>query len=149
MTSDAGTHSSEGERRTKRPSKVGGLLFSLFHKPRVSLSLSILQIDRCQLTAEHARTHTHPLLWFFSQLKTDTQKRNKDISYFPTKFSSTDDFPADWPPTTAIWGKSMTMGTPSWVKASCIRLMIGMRASIPRFPAAGAVILRQLFHQQH
>ena len=63
----------------------------------------------------------------------------KKRSYFPTKFSKTEDFPADWPPTTAICGKSMTMGTPSCVKASCIRLMMGMRASIPRLPGVAIV----------
>ena len=57
-------------------------------------------------------------------------------TYFPTKFSKTEDFPADCPPTTAIWGRSMTMGTPRVVKASCMRLMMGIRASIPRFPDA-------------
>ena len=56
------------------------------------------------------------------------------ITYFPTKFSSTEDLPALWPPTTAICGRSMAMWTPSWVKASCIRLMIGMRASMPWLP---------------
>ena len=61
-------------------------------------------------------------------------------TYFPTKFSNTDDFPADWPPTTAIWGRSMTMVTPSCVKASCMRLMIGIRASMPRFPAFAAML---------
>ena len=55
-------------------------------------------------------------------------------TYFPTKFSSTDDFPADWPPTTAIWGKSMPVVTPREVKQSWIRLIMGIRASIPRLP---------------
>ena len=55
-------------------------------------------------------------------------------TYFPTKFSKTDDFPADCPPTTAICGRSMTIGTPSLVKASCIRLMIGIKLSIPWLP---------------
>ena len=54
--------------------------------------------------------------------------------YLPTKFSSTEDFPADCPPTTAIWGKSIVFGTPSWVKTSCILFIIGMRASIPALP---------------
>ena len=56
------------------------------------------------------------------------------VTYFPTKFSKTDDFPADCPPTTAIWGRSITIGTPSFVKASCIRLIIGIKFSIPVFP---------------
>ena len=60
-------------------------------------------------------------------------------TYLPTKFSKTDDFPADCPPTTAIWGKSITIGTPSWVKASCIRFMMGIRASIPRLPVPWAM----------
>ena len=42
--------------------------------------------------------------------------------------------PALWPPTTAICGRSMAMCTPNWVKASCIRLMIGMSDSIPWLP---------------
>ncbi len=58
------------------------------------------------------------------------------MSYFPTKFSNTEDFPADCPPTTAICGKSITMGVPICVKASCIRLIIGMRASMPLLPEA-------------
>ena len=62
-------------------------------------------------------------------------------TYFPTKFSKTEDFPADCPPTTAIWGKSICMWTPNWVKASCIRLMIGMRDSIPWLPAMVTVCL--------
>ena len=62
-------------------------------------------------------------------------------SHLPTKFSKTDDFPADWPPTTAICGRSMTMGTPSCVKASCIRLMIGMRASMPWLPWPAMVLV--------
>merc|ERR1719500_1976153 len=53
----------------------------------------------------------------------------------PTKFSNTEDFPADWPPTTAIWGRSMVLGTPNWVKTSCILFMMGMRASMPALPA--------------
>jgi hypothetical protein len=56
------------------------------------------------------------------------------MTYLPTKFSSTDDFPADCPPTTAIWGRSITMGAPSWVKASCMRLMTGIRFSMPALP---------------
>ncbi len=61
-------------------------------------------------------------------------------TYFPTKFSNTEDFPADWPPTTAICGRSMTMVTPSEVKASCMRLMMGMRDSIPWLPGFPAMV---------
>ena len=69
--------------------------------------------------------------------------------YLPTKFSKTEDFPADWPPTTAIWGKSMVLGTPSWVKTSCILFMIGMRASIPAFPLILMVFTRLLTWQSY
>ena len=55
-----------------------------------------------------------------------------DITYFPTKFSSTDDLPADCPPTTAIWGKSTAWWVPREVKQSWILLIIGIRHSIPR-----------------
>ena len=68
-------------------------------------------------------------------------QKKKSYTYFPTKFSSTDDFPADWPPTTAIWGKSMTMGAPIDVKASCILLIMGIKASMPRFPAGGPAMI--------
>ena len=57
------------------------------------------------------------------------------MTHLPTKFSKTEDFPADWPPTTAIWGRSMVLGTPNWVKTSCILFMMGMRASMPALPA--------------
>ena len=50
-----------------------------------------------------------------------TISKMRIVSYFPQKFSSTDDFPADCPPTTAICGRSMTMGTPRLEKASCIQ----------------------------
>ena len=56
-------------------------------------------------------------------------------THLPTKFSKTDDLPALWPPTTAIWGKSMVLETPSWVKMSCNLFMMGMRDSIPWLPA--------------
>lgn len=55
-------------------------------------------------------------------------------TYFPTKFSSTDDLPALWPPTTAICGRSNCMCTPSCVNASCSLFTIGMSASIPWLP---------------
>ena len=66
-------------------------------------------------------------------------------NHLPTKFSNTEDFPADCPPTTAIWGRSIVLGTPSWVKTSCIRFMIGMRDSIPWFPAILVVFSSNLF----
>lgn len=53
------------------------------------------------------------------------------ITYFPTKFSSTELFPADWPPTTAICGRSSCMCTPSDVNASCSLLTMGINASMP------------------
>ena len=56
-------------------------------------------------------------------------------TYLPTKFSRTEDLPALCPPTTAIWGKSMVLETPSWVKMSCNLFMMGMRDSIPWLPA--------------
>ena len=51
-------------------------------------------------------------------------------TYLPTKFSRTELLPADWPPTTAIWGRSSCMWTPSWVKASCSLLTIGIKFSM-------------------
>jgi hypothetical protein len=56
-------------------------------------------------------------------------------THLPTKFSNTDDLPADCPPTTAIWGKSICIWTPNDVNASWSLLMIGMRLSIPWLPA--------------
>lgn len=53
----------------------------------------------------------------------------------PTKFSNTELFPADCPPTTAIWGKSRVICTPNWVKASCSLFTIGISCSIPVLPA--------------
>lgn len=55
-------------------------------------------------------------------------------TYLPTKFSKTDDLPADWPPTTAIWGKSICIWTPKLVNASWSLLMMGIRLSIPTLP---------------
>lgn len=57
------------------------------------------------------------------------------FSYLPTKFSNTELFPADCPPTTAIWGKSSVIWTPSCVNASCNLFTIGISCSIPIFPA--------------
>lgn len=54
-------------------------------------------------------------------------------TYFPTKFSSTELLPADWPPTTAICGRSSCMCTPNEVNASCNLFTIGISASIPTF----------------
>lgn len=64
------------------------------------------------------------------------------FTYLPTKFSSTELLPADWPPTTAICGKSNCICTPSWVKASCNLFTIGINCSIPIFPAMAAGFLR-------
>lgn len=55
-------------------------------------------------------------------------------TYFPTKFSSTELFPALWPPTTAICGRSRLAFWPMAEKASCIRFTSGIKSSIPRFP---------------
>lgn len=59
-------------------------------------------------------------------------------THFPTKFSKTELFPADWPPTTAICGRSSCICTPSCVKASCNLLTIGINCSIPIFPDMAA-----------
>ena len=56
-------------------------------------------------------------------------------TYLPTKFSSTELFPALCPPTTAICGRSSCIWTPNCVKASWSLLTIGMSCSIPVFPA--------------
>lgn len=56
----------------------------------------------------------------------------------PTKFSKTELFPADCPPTTAICGKSSCIWTPNWVKASWSLFTIGINCSIPTFPVMAA-----------
>lgn len=61
------------------------------------------------------------------------------ITYLPTKFSSTELLPALWPPTTAIWGRSRFAFCPMAENASCIRLTSGIRSSMPRFPILPAV----------
>ncbi len=58
-----------------------------------------------------------------------------DATHLPTKFSNTELFPALWPPTTAICGRSNCICTPSWVNASCNLLTIGISCSKPGFPA--------------
>lgn len=73
------------------------------------------------------RIKTGQLAWWSMQ---DPGK----AAYFPTKFSSTELFPALWPPTTAICGRSRLAFCPIAVKASCIRFTIGIKSSIPRFP---------------
>lgn len=52
-------------------------------------------------------------------------------TYLPTKFSSTELLPADWPPTTAICGRSSCMWTPNDVNASCNLFTIGINCSMP------------------
>lgn len=56
----------------------------------------------------------------------------------PTKFSNTELFPALWPPTTAICGRSKLQLWPMELKASWSLLMRGMSSSIPRFPMVGS-----------
>lgn len=56
----------------------------------------------------------------------------------PTKFSSTELFPALWPPTTAICGRSKLHVWPMELNASWSLLIRGMRSSIPRFPIVDA-----------
>lgn len=63
-------------------------------------------------------------------------EKKRIMTHFPTKFSSTDDFPADWPPTTAIWGNSKLTLVPSCENASCTRLITGINACIPWFAQA-------------
>lgn len=69
--------------------------------------------------------------WF--PYKAGTSKYGRP-TYLPTKFSSTEDLPADCPPTTAIWGKSSCICTPNCVKASWSLFTMGMSCSIPTFP---------------
>lgn len=54
----------------------------------------------------------------------------------PTKFSSTELFPALWPPTTAICGRSRFEFWPMEANASWSLFTSGMSSSIPRFPMA-------------
>ncbi|KAF1749054.1 hypothetical protein GCK72_025521 [Caenorhabditis remanei] len=61
------------------------------------------------------------------------------MTHFPTKFSNTDDFPADCPPTTAICGNSKLTEVPSCENASCTRLITGISACIPWLAHAMAV----------
>ena len=56
-------------------------------------------------------------------------------SYFPTQFSSTELFPALWPPTTAIWGRSMGDCIPRDVNASCSLFTMGISSSMEGFHA--------------
>lgn len=67
--------------------------------------------------------------------------------YLPTKFSKTELLPADWPPTTAICGKSSCMWTPNWVKASCNLFTIGISCSMPVFPAILHRVLWKTFDE--
>lgn len=70
---------------------------------------------------------------------TESKATYKPYSYnLPTKFSNTELFPALWPPTTAICGRSKLQLCPMELKASWSLLMRGMRSSIPRFPIAAA-----------
>lgn len=62
------------------------------------------------------------------------KKKNRYRTYFPTKFSSTELFPALWPPTTAICGRSRLAFWPMAEKASCMRFTRGIKSSIPRLP---------------
>lgn len=69
-------------------------------------------------------------------------------THLPTKFSNTELFPADCPPTTAIWGRSSCICTPNCVKASCSLFTIGINCSIPMFPdMAAGFLCYSLFYE--
>ena len=57
----------------------------------------------------------------------------------PTKFSSTELFPALCPPITAIWGRSMGHAMPRPEKASCSWLTSGISSCMPWLPAMTAL----------
>lgn len=80
-----------------------------------------------------SETKVHFLTTSMSYIFRRKQRTDKAI-YLPTKFSKTELFPADCPPTTAICGKSNVIWTPSCVKASCNLFTIGISCSIPVFP---------------
>ena len=52
-------------------------------------------------------------------------------THLPTQFSSTELFPALWPPTTAICGRSIGQVMPRALKASWSWLTMGINSSIP------------------
>lgn len=61
-------------------------------------------------------------------------RTDRHRTHLPTKFSSTELFPALWPPTTAICGRSRLLITPMEANASWSRFTSGIRSSMPRFP---------------
>lgn len=72
---------------------------------------------------------------WWKKKRTKKKLRENRFTHLPTKFSSTELFPALWPPTTAICGRSSCIATPSCVNASWSLLTIGINCSIPVFPA--------------
>lgn len=53
------------------------------------------------------------------------------VTHRPTNFSKTDDFPDDWIPTTAICGRSMSMGTSRFLNVSWSLLTVRTKFFMP------------------
>lgn len=64
----------------------------------------------------------------------DRREMSNVVTNLPTKFSSTELFPALCPPTTAICGRSKLQLWPMELKASWSLLIRGIKSSIPRLP---------------
>lgn len=73
----------------------------------------------------------------------DRQVGRQTGTYRPTKFSSTELFPALCPPTTAICGRSRLEFCPMEANASCSLLTSGISSSMPRFPMTARRAERQ------
>ena len=67
----------------------------------------------------HANMHVHVVLSMLLTILGLTWRLGAPSPHRPTKFSSTELFPALCPPITAIWGRSMGHAMPRPEKASC------------------------------
>lgn len=75
-------------------------------------------------------------VWVFLSHRLDESSSNYRsvlLTHLPTNFSSTEDFPDDWIPTTAICGKSMSIGTSKFLKVSCSLLTVKTKFFMPEF----------------
>lgn len=136
-------------RTTNRPDPQGGKCHWFFHKTITTKTIIVFvgiglqtkrnELNSTRLDEKGGRSLIKPLYtwrqWHdYEATLIITQKNNfviKNVStYLPTKFSNTELLPADWPPTTAICGRSNCMWTPSWVNASCSLLTIGISVSM-------------------
>lgn len=114
------------EKRSRRESSISTQLELSFPFPSLDSLLSPFPLIQPQTKHEESITErdftsslngNRPT----AQLVNSILKEGlRSVTHFPTKFSSTEDFPADWPPTTAIWGSSKLTEVPNWVNASWI-----------------------------